>query len=266
MSRFIELIKLRPIEQFVADVISSRAALEEAYLSAWRATVKANILMDAVQWAQFAGNERANVFGIFWCDVPDGLKVQDASALQKEAQTEDKRADIQAMTIINSADKWLRRLGRALVGSRRLRQGFGPVYARYLDEGGAVLDLPLTSLLWATMNSERHAWEWDDNPHLTVPYDPASVTDKNARKALPSIAVLQKTLGIGRHDRIHHAPCWTVLKVVDGKFGTHEPDYARFEFAVLTAAREIIAEGTPAGLTIFDAQFPSVASQLASAG
>jgi hypothetical protein len=260
MTRFVRMIKPQPIEQFISDVLESRAPLTEAYRIAWSATVRANALMDRVLRAQFAETENANVFGVTsYYNVPDGLTLQNARALQLEAQVEDRRADIFAMPVINCGDKWLRRLGRALVGSKRLRQGFGPVYARYVDETGAVVDLPLTSLLWATMNCERHAWEWDDNPHLTVPYDPAAIVDKKAKKALPSIDALQKALGFGRYDRIHHAPCWTVLKVVDGKFGTHGPDYGRFESAVLAAAREIMAEGAPEELSAFDEQFPQPA-------
>jgi hypothetical protein len=241
MSRFVRIIKPRPVEQFISDVLESRAPLEEAYLNAWSATKRANTLMSDVHFAHFQGIEQANKFGIGWRDNPGGSVTQDVIVLQREAQIEDRRADMQAMAVINCADKWLRRLGFALVGGKRVEKGFGALYN----------GVHLTSLLWAAMNCERHAWEWDDDKNLEVPYVSALTKGKRAQMALPSIGILQRALGVGLHDRIHNAPCWAVLKVIDGKFGTHEPDYGRFEGAIIAAAGEIVAEERPADLPLF---------------
>jgi hypothetical protein len=70
--------------------------------------------------------------------------------------------------------------------------------------------------------------------------------------ALETIKVLKDALGVGSHDPIYRAPTFAVLALIDGKFGSHDPDYARFEGAILAAAREIVTEGSASDLPLFD--------------
>ena len=245
MSRFVRLMKLSPIEQFISDLVIGRPSYEEAYRTAWAATKQANRLMTQADMAQFVKPDHTDPFGVSWLH-PHTPSI-DIETLHRQAQEQDRRADLQAMLVIHCADQSLRRLALALdIEPERIARGFG----RHFN------DVPLTSLLQHTMNAARHVGQWDDDPNLVVPYDRAT-TPKQAKRALGSIEVLQKALGVGLYERICEAPCWTVLKIFDGKFldgklGESQPDYGRFEAAVIDAAREIIAEGAPAELASFE--------------
>jgi len=239
------MAKPPPVEQFVGVMRYNRSPLEEFYNSAMEAADRRNQAMRLMIYTEIAGAP-ANITGIEWVDAPNNVvNYPDTEQLRLEAYVEDKRADLLAALVLLTADNALQRLGRALVDRPRLRQGFGPI----------LKSVPLTTLLRATTNCVRHVDEWDENPNLHVGYEGSSATDRATTQALETIAVLKEALGVGRHERIHQAPSFTVLALIDGKFGTDPPDYRRFERAILSTAREIISEGNPSLLPPFDMQF-----------
>jgi len=251
MSRFVRLTKLTPIEQFISDLVIGRPSYEEAYRNAWAATKQANRLMTQADMAQFVEPDHTDPFGVSWLH-PYTPSV-DTAALHRQAQEQDRRADLQAKLVIDCADQSLRRLAYALkLNRKRVACGFGKLFN----------GVPLTVLLQHTMNCSRHVGQWDDNLQLVVPYDQVRTTDADTKRAIVSIEILQRALGLGLHERICEAPCWTVLKIFDGKFldgklGESEPDYSRFEAEVIRAAREIIGEAVPQVLSDFDARLLS---------
>jgi hypothetical protein len=168
--------------------------------------------------------------------LDDLLRVSDEARLA--AYAEDIAAHQQAGTVLLAADDALQRLGKALHGiGLGVDRGFGPTYR----------DVPLTALLRAATNAIRHASEWDDDADrededgqkLHFPFDDPR---NKGRKALKSIRILQKVLGYGVHERVHIAPSFDVLALIDGSwYSSKTPaEYLRFDTAVQAAAAEIM--------------------------
>jgi hypothetical protein len=212
MPVFARLYKPQPIPLFETTWKHSRQSLGRAYLAAFEAAERRNVLLD------------------------DLLRVSDDARLA--AYAEDIAAHQQAGTVLLAADDALQRLGKALQGiGPGVDRGFGPTYR----------DVPLTALLRAATNAIRHASEWDDDADrddedsqkLHFPYnDPRN----DGRKALKSIRILQKVLGYGVHERIHIAPSFDVLALIDGSWysGKTPAEFSRFDTAVQAAAADIM--------------------------
>lgn len=215
MSAFVRLSKLDPIPLFAADMVHARPALKAAYLDAFSAQVESNNSLDRY--------------------IRQAVK-SDATADQKllaRGRAAEIRADRQATVVLLAADDSLQRLGKALL-HKPLGPGlaFGPIYN----------GVPLTRLLRATTNAIRHVSEWDDNKELVFPYAaPATVKNRDLKRALENIAVLQHAFGVGKHERIWSAPAFSMLALLDGKFGTDAPNYHRVESAIFDTAEAIIS-------------------------
>jgi hypothetical protein len=156
------------------------------------------------------------------------------------AYAEDIAGNHQASIVLLAVDDSLQRLAAGL-GMRTLSLGLhaGPVY-----HNGVFF----TSLIRACTNAIRHVSEWDDRidrddgdaGKLYFPYDdPRNV----GQRALESITILQRALGVGIHERLYMAPCLDVLMTVDGQWYDQKTpaDFGQLEAAVLSARDEIVA-------------------------
>jgi hypothetical protein len=216
MTAFVRPSKAPPIELFASMIRFSRPSLEAAYYSAFEAARARNAEMDRFMLDPLRGVE---------------LTHEEAERSHIEAYRQDIRADQQSMIVLFVLDDSLQRLGRTLLGKAPgIARGFGRLYN----------GVPLTTLLRATTNCVRHVSEWDDNENLKYPYDVLDETDRDIKMAIGNIRVLQEALGVGRHENIWAAPCFHVLAILDGKFGTEAANYDRLESAVMLAAREIV--------------------------
>jgi phage baseplate assembly protein W len=113
--------------------------------------------------------------------------------------------------------------------------GFGPTYRGHGE-------VRLTTLLHAGTNALRHVSEWDDLSDLQrLPYPKLAELPERSKLYEPirNIEVIQRAFGIGIHELIRQPISSRVLVLVDGQLGTAEPDYRRFEAAVIAAARDI---------------------------
>ena len=110
-------------------------------------------------------------------------------------------------------------------------------------------DVHLTALLRAVTNAIRHVSEWDDDQTLLFPYDLNEQKDK--KQQLDSIRIMQKVLGYGVTERIHIAPAFDILAMIDGQWWSRKtpPDFGRFDEAVQVAAAQIIAEHDEKGIS-----------------
>ena len=214
MSAFVRPEKLPPIDLFAATLRTHRPSLSELFHSAFEAARLRNPAMEQQLFLRVREQS-----------------TQEVKDLHAEAYAQDVRADQLAALVLLVADDAMQRLGRAVLGQAPgVTRGFGKL----------LNGVPLTSLVRAVTNCYRHVSEWDDNAELAFPYENTRTTDSNVRRALTSIKVLQKALGVGRHERIWTAPTFTVLALIDGNFDTSPVQYERFENAVVASARDIV--------------------------
>jgi hypothetical protein len=145
----------------------------------------------------------------------------------------ERRAQALANAILLLVDDALGSYARRLYVDGGVGSAFGPSY------GG----VHLSSLLRAATNAIRHAAEWADDPDVPGPADPRwNESDAKrayeARRALKSIRPLCAALNLG--ERVNDYVSIETLIVVDGRYGSEDGvDYARFEAAVVQAARDI---------------------------
>ncbi len=227
MTAFVRLLKPKPIPLFVTQLEAMRPALERAYLDACQAQSESCGLTDHLMRAAVSPDEQ----------LDDSVRVR--------AYAEEVRANLQATVVLLSVDDALQRLGKAILGKPLgISRGFGAVCN----------GVALTRVLRATTNCVRHVSEWDDDQELVFPYaSPADESDPRLRRSVENIAILQQAFGIGKHERIWSAPAFALLSVIDGSFGTEDPDYQRVESKIIGAAREItVAAANPSLLAEFD--------------
>jgi hypothetical protein len=233
MSRFLNMSRQDDFEQFAATIRRLREPMKRAYLAAVDASNLSNELLDESMYRSAMAHE-GNVFDLFM-ERPRSANPTDDARLARElhlaAEVEDMQADWQASAVVLFADDTLRRFKRRVLPKKRHRENFGKPF----NDG-----VRLTELLWAGANAIRHVSEWDDDAELVFPYDPAKIKKRsNQERAWQNIRVFQRAFGKGIHERIREVQSWTILSTMDGLYGTHEPDYARIEEAIVGAAREI---------------------------
>ncbi len=234
MSRFLNLEGSEPYRLFAAVLRRSRLGIKAAYDAAFAADARCNKMMDDERLLNARSQPFA--FPMFRDDVEyDPSTAADVAErraeLWAEAQAEDLQAEFQASIVVYWADDTLRRFERAVLERQpTLATGYGPTYGEHV---------PLTTLLRAGTNTARHVSEWDDDPDLRFPYDSTTATTTAAKQAYRNIEILQRAFGIGKNEPVREPACWRILVAVDGLLGTHKPEYARFEAAVIEAAGEI---------------------------
>ena len=194
-----------------------------------------------------------------------GADASHKSSIFAEAQAEDLLADQQASILVLWADDALRRFARGILNKApTFNKGYGMKYGCWTELN---VPVPLTTLLRATTNTLRHVSEWDDNNALIFPYDDFKtkskaevelLTDQQRREesaaklALGNIKILRRAFGLGVTERIRDVVSWRCLVAIDGYLGTHEPNFQRFEDAVVLAAREMTAEVGPKSTKFLD--------------
>jgi hypothetical protein len=233
MSRFLNMNQHDEYEQFATTVRRLREPMKRAYLAAVEASNLCNEMLHESMYRSAMAQE-FNVLDMF-VERPRSAypakDMQTARELHVGAEVEDMQADWQATVVVLFADDTLRRLKRRVLPQSRQREGFGTTYR----DG-----VRLTELLWAGANAIRHVSEWDDDDKLVFPYDPTKIEKgSNQERAWQNILVFQRAFGKGIHERIREMQSWAILCTMDGLYGTHHPDYARVEEAIVKAAREI---------------------------
>jgi hypothetical protein len=233
MPRFLNLNQLEDYDQLAHALRRARSPMERAYLASVEASNLCNDMLDESMYRSAMAQEydALDMFMERPRSADPAKDMQKARELHVAADGEDMQADWQASVVVLFADDVLRRYKRRVLPKKRQRESFGPTY----NDG-----VRLTELLWAGGNAIRHASEWDDDEDLVFPYDPAKIEKgSNQERAWGNIRVFQRAFGRGIHERIREQQSWAVLCTMDGLYGTHEPDYARIEEAIVKAAREI---------------------------
>jgi hypothetical protein len=262
MSRYLKMGNLDPHQLFCAVLIRSRRGMQEAHRAAFEADARCSELQREERFLGFAQSSYGFPIPVFGGDVTGsetGQSLEEIVARRDriwiEAQAEDLFADQQASILILWADDTLRRFARGvLTMPPTFKKGYGRTYGCWPPQS---VPVPLTTMLRAATNTLRHVSEWDDNPELVFPYDKferktrqlkALMSEQqrrdynNAEQAIENIAILRQAFGIGVNEPIRDVVSWRTLVAIDGYLGTHQPDYQRFESAMLTAAREMADE------------------------
>ena len=259
MSRFVRLATLDPYQAFAVLLRRSRPAMERAYLASFEAHRRCSELLRDHLFASVQHHDMAG-FPIFdEGDTADVDDQPDLDALWIGGIAEDYAADLQAAPVVLTADSQLRLFGKRVLKRQVIEPGFGPLYK------SSIGDVRLTTLLWAAANAIRHVEEWDDNPDLArLPYPEISSLRKGSdtRRAMQSISVIQRAFGIGIHELVRDPVSCRVLVAVDAPLGLVPPAYARFEEAVLQAAREIADAAGGDARTRLESALVGAASEL----
>lgn len=248
MPRFLKLETLDPYELFASTMSTSRFAMRNAYSAAFEAHLRCSDLLRQHTWSQVDTDDVFEQIGLYDSGLPR-RQVPSRTELDRmyaQAYAEDLQADYLAGVLLLFADDALQRFAKGVLGvAPGLGDGFGPQYG---DHRGKVR---LTALLRAGTNAIRHVSEWDDypwnelHPRKVYPTLEECATDRE-RRILENIVVFQRVLGYGIHERIRDVQSMRILIQIDGRFGTEEPNYDRFEEAVLATAREIASANGPA--------------------
>lgn len=250
MPRFLKLDTLDPYELFASTMRTSRFAMRNTYAAAFDAHLRCSDLLRKHQWSQIDTDNVFEQIGLYDSGLPrrPGPSRAELDRMYAQAYAEDLQADHLAGVLLLFADDALQRFAKGVLGvAPGPSNGFGPQYG---DHRGKV---NLTTLLRAGTNAIRHVSEWDDYPWNTL--HPRKVyptleecTNEKERRILENIVVFQKVLGYGIHERIRDVQSMRILIQIDGRFGTEDPDYDRFEEGVLAAAREIASASGPEAL------------------
>lgn len=245
MSRFLKLEKLDPYRLLGSVLRRSRSGMQTAFDAAFESHARCTELLEEYRWSRMSTNAIFNQFGY----EREGARTRrpsiDEATLERtyaEAQSEDLQADYQASIVVLFADDALQRFAKGVVGNA---PGLDPGYGK--ECGTHRGSVKLTTLLRAGSNAIRHVSEWDDYPWMVeggavYPTLEAAKPGRE-RQAMESIVVFQKALGHGVTERIRDVQSMNIVIHVDGHLGTPNdgPQYARFEAAVIDAAREIAA-------------------------
>ena len=233
MSRFLNMSQYNEFERLAVSLRRMREPMRRAYMSAVDASDLCNDMLDESMYRSARAHE-GDVLSMFM-NVPrsddPAEDMRSAHEIHLAAEDEDGTADWQASVVVLFADDVLRRFKRSVLPAERQRECFGKTF-----NGG----VRLTELLWAGANAIRHVSEWDDDENLVFPYDPAKIEEgSNQERAWKNIVVFQRAFGKGIHERMREMQSWAIVCQMDGLYGTHEPDYARIEEAIVQAARDI---------------------------
>lgn len=265
MSLFLKLERLDPYALFATVLRRSRLSMEAAYQASFDAYLRSVALLEEHRYASWHHDEAFNFVGLISGAAPAARPAVSRAALDAqwlEAIAEDFQCDQQAAPVILFADDTLQRFAKGVFGKALgLAPGFGPAYGpEYAPPAH------LTTLLRAATNTLRHVSEWDDNPNLRFPYPDPSTLKKGSPEwqAMQSISVLQRVFGIGKHEPIRDVVSCRVLIQVDGQLGTAPASYARFEAAIIEAARDIARIGPPQGLSQLEAQLTELGTPAAA--
>jgi hypothetical protein len=272
MSGFVRLDGPDPYELFGAQFRRSRFALQTAYDEAFAAWDRRSELLKEHEWSSGYGGME-----IPWLSATGtGTRELPQATLDRmwdEALAENVQADSQASIVLLVADDALQRLARGVLGDEKRAEGYGLAYGAPYK--GLV---KFTRLLRAGTNAIRHVSEWDDLPwrdfypwpvggNVYPPLDDCKQFEREARaardecvdrqewqvadarlratvgmrRAMESIDIFQRVFGIGVNALIRDPVSFHIITAVDGRLG-HGTSYARFEAAILIAAREIAAQ------------------------
>lgn len=231
MPRMLRMERLDPYETFGASLRAARHALRVAYEEAWKASDRCNELQNTVLHEQLSDPDPFEMAGFPSLREPRA-DVEDLDRMWVQAYAEDLHADHQAGVVLLFADDALQRLAKGAL-NLRAAPGIKTAFGRHYS------GVRLTALLKAGTNAIRHASEWDEE--LQIPYPQAEQRTSRQRQQMESIEVLQRVLGVGISEPIREAHSWKILSLLDGKYGTEDPDFARVESAVVGAAKEIAA-------------------------
>ncbi len=225
MSRFVRLELHDPYVTFATTLRRLRPAIERAYYAAFAASDASNEAMKLYRWETFSDPLVPEILGSMFPKVErSGI---DPEVLYAGAIAEDLHCDMQATIVVLFADDLLQRFSRKVLEKKIGLEGYGPLYR----------GVHLTSLLRATTNCVRHVSEWEDCP---FPYrDLKDAESNDERIAIRNIAILQEAYGLGKYERIRDFVSWHTVVTIDGLYGTHPPDYRRFEDALIEGARDI---------------------------
>lgn len=257
LSRFLRLDKLDPYQALGAVLRRSRLSMERAFQASFAAHLRCGELLQEHIWGSA---RRADSFGfpIFGGERAARESSVDARRLDElwlDAIAEDFQSDQQAAPVILTADDALQTFAKGVLGKApSLEPGYGPTYG---PEYGPPVHL--TTLLKAATNTLRHVSEWEDE--LVFPYPDISTLKPGSTKykAMQSIGVLQRAFGIGKDGPIRDVVSCRVLVAVDGRLGTQPPDYARFEAAMIAAARDIARYAGPQAAARLEGELDRVA-------
>jgi len=216
-----------------------RPAIERAFYAAFTASDASNEAMDLYRWETMREPAVPALFGASFANIErSGI---DAEVLYADAIAEDLHCDMQATIVVLFADDLLQRFGQRVLKKKIGLDSYGPIYR----------GVHLTSLLRATTNCVRHVSGWEDYP---FPYrDLKDAESNDERRAIRSIEVLQTAYGLGKHERIRDFVSWHTVVTIDGLYGTHPPDYQRFEAALVEGARAIAQHSGSNALADLDA-------------
>lgn len=240
MSSFVRLDWLDPYQLLASKIKLSRHAMRTSYDSAFTAFRRCHELLKEELWTEFPGSP-LDWFMAMTTGEPEIPTVprEQIRDYHYEAQVEDSLADHQSSIVLLFADDALQNFARGVLGkAHRSLDSYGP---RYPDAKTHTKPVALTTLVRAGTNAIRHVSEWDD-PSFPYPYPEIPHCKKRGCRvcqALPSIDAIQRAFGIGMHGRIQGVVSMRTLILVDGLLGTSEPEYARFENAMITVASEI---------------------------
>jgi hypothetical protein len=240
MSRFLKLERLDPYRLLAVFLGRARLGLVAAYDAAFAAAHRSSMLSREMDYLIFRAHEE---------NVSHDVEIDELSFA---AQAEDLQSDLHASTVVLAADDAIRRFAAGVLGMPlAFEPGFGPLYA----------GVPLTTLLRVGTNTIRHVSEWDD---LAMPF-PYRVdatldgrTDREEKRALQSIRIIQRAFGIGIHDQIRDVVSFRILVAVDGL--PAQPSYDRFEAALLASASAIAESVGPDASAALDAALSTTVS------
>jgi hypothetical protein len=240
MSRFVRLESHDPYVTFATTLHRLRPAIKRSYYAAFAASDASNEALNLYQWETSSEPLVPELLGASFPTIQKtGI---DPEILYAEAIAEDAHCDMQATIVVLFADDLLQRFGQRVLEKRIGLDGFGSIYR----------GVHLTTLLHATTNCVRHVSEWEDYPFPYRAFDDAETNDE--RRAIRSIEVLQKAYGLGKHERIRDFVSWHTVVTIDGLYGTHPPDYQRFEDALVEGARDLARHAGGSALADLDAQ------------
>lgn len=239
MARILDIALYDAYQQFAGTIVDLRPVMTRAYLAAVDSSNRSNAALKESLQLQF-GELAHEVVGLPAVEMDPEERAQRVRDLDLLALSEDRNSDWQASVVILFAHDALKRFSRQLLGKALgMASGYGPLYN----------GVPLTTMLQAGAHAVRHISDWDDNPALSFPYDEKRIRkNRGAREAYRSIKVFQSVFGKGVYERFRQLQSWPVLCQMDGLYGTHRPDYARVERAIVTAASDIAAEKSQAAV------------------
>jgi len=240
MSSFVKLDWLDPYKAFASRLQLSRHAMRLSFDEAFRAYLRCHELLKQELWVNCPVDPAEWLLAEATGESPELIEPGQIQDFHYEAQVEDALADHQASSVLLFVDDALQSLARGLLRKEhKTLDGYGPRYEDVRDRSKPVA---LSTLLRAATNTIRHLSEWDD-PKFPFPYPVAGHCKESACqvcRAIPNIDVIQRTFGIGIHERLRDVVSMRVLIKVDNRLGSDPgPSYENFENALIAAAYEV---------------------------